>query len=162
MSVLVALALSCYLAPVDAPILVPFVEPACAYCSGHRGIEYSLAGRVDIRAAAVGVVAFSGDVAGIRYVVVLGDDGISATYGMLESTSVGAGDRVRAGQSIVTATNRFYFGLRRGDVYLDPVPYIGIVTRLARLVPTVGGRRRAATPRPPRCSITSATTKSSR
>lgn len=162
MSVLVALALSCYLAPVDAPISVPFAEPACAYCPGHRGIDYAPTGLVPIRAAAAGVVTFSGVVAGTRYLVVLGDDGISATYGMLASTSSRVGDPVRAGQNIATASNRFYFGLRRGDAYLDPVPYLGIVTRSPRLVPTDGGRRRPAKPRPPTCSITSGTAKSSR
>src|SRR4051794_28656186 len=99
MSVMLSVArVTCYLPPVDAAIVERFVEPPCPYCAGgHRGVEYDVAPGTAVRAAAPGVVSFAGVVAGTRYVVVLGDDGLSATYGMLAASLTGEGERVRAG-----------------------------------------------------------------
>lgn len=136
----------CYPPPVDAPIVQPFVAPACAYCTGHRGLEYQLAPGTSVRAVAPGVVTFSGLVAGTRYVVVMQDDGLSATYGQLDHSSRQAGDAVRAGEAVGASTDGLYFGLRDGDRYLDPQPRLGRWKRRARLVPSGG---RAPRPAPP-------------
>src|SRR5688572_1373143 len=81
---------ACYVPPVDAPIVEPFVAAPCTYCAGgHRGVEYDVSPGTPVRAAISGMVTFSGVVAGTRYLVVLGDDGLSATYGMIASAVPG-------------------------------------------------------------------------
>ncbi len=59
-------------------------------------------------------------------------------------TSVDTGDIVLAGGTIGRATDRFFFGLRIGDDYADPSPYIGAMRTRPRLVPID-----ATPPRPP-------------
>ena len=49
-----ALAPSCLLPPVDAPIVDPFRPPPCAWCPGNRGIEYDVPAGTPVRAAAAG------------------------------------------------------------------------------------------------------------
>lgn len=143
---------TCYLPPVAAPIDVPFVAPACPYCPGQRGLEYELPAGSSVRAAAGGVVSFAGVVVGVRYVVVLHDDEIQATYGMLESSSLTAGDRVAAAQVIGRSSTRLYFGLKdpEGEP-LDPTDLLAVSTRRPRLVPTDGTASRPARERPPTC-----------
>ena len=152
-AVLVATArLTCYVHPVEAPIVEPFVEPPCAYCAGgHRGVEYDVSPGTPVRAAAPGVVTFDGVVAGTRYLVVLGDDGLSATYGMLASSSAAVGDDVRVGEVIARTGRRLYFGLRRDETYLDPQDFLGVVRHRPRLVPSSGLPGRPSRPMPPTC-----------
>lgn len=142
----------CYPPPVTAPIAVPFEAPACTYCPGQRGVEYELASGTVVRAAAAGTVTFAGVVVGIRYVVVLHDDAIGATYGMLRSSSLAAGDRVVAAQIIGTSSEGLYFGLKdpAGEP-LDPTGLLAVTTRRPRLVPTDGTAPRQAEQRPSRC-----------
>src|ERR1700712_385586 len=117
----------CYLPPVDVPVERPFVEAPCAYCAGgHRGVEYLAGDGTHVRAAASGTVVFVGSVVGVRYLVVLGDDGLTATYGMLASSGPAVGHRVGAGEDIAVSGSRLYFGLRRGDMYIDPALYLGV------------------------------------
>ena len=143
---------TCYLPPVDATIVEPFVDAPCPYCAGgHRGVEYDVSPGTPVRAAAPGVVTFDGVVAGTRYVVVLGDDGLSATYGMLASSSTSDGARVRVGEVIARAGSRLYFGLRRDDTYLDPERYLGVARHRPRLIPSSGLPGRPSRPMPPTC-----------
>ncbi|MCU1394336.1 MAG: peptidase family protein [Ilumatobacteraceae bacterium] len=146
-----ALSPSCYRPPVDVPISEPFVGPACTYCPGHRGIGYDTSPGAAVHAAAAGPVTFVGVVAGVRYVVVLHADGIAATYGELASSALHDGDTVAAGEVVGTATDELYFGLRRGDTYLDPTGYLGITRRRPRLVPSSGRPGRPAEVLPPAC-----------
>ena len=134
----------CMMAPVQAPVVVVFRAPSCAYCSGQRGIEYAVGFKTPVLAAATGDVTFSGVVAGTRYVVVRQGGGLLATYGMLDDTPLHRGDSVQTGQVIGWATNRLYFGLRRDGEYVDPVPLLSSVTRRHRLVPTDGSVPRSA------------------
>ena len=142
---------TCYLPPVDAPIVQPFAAPPCPYCPGHRGVEYDVAPGTPVRAGAPGVVTFSGVVAGTRYLVVLDDDGLSATYGMLASSTAADGARVRVGEIIARTGPRLYFGLRRDETYLDPEDYLGVVRHRPRLVPSSGLPGRPSRPMPPTC-----------
>ncbi|MFZ2444178.1 MAG: M23 family metallopeptidase, partial [Ilumatobacteraceae bacterium] len=100
----------CYAPPVSAVITVPYVQPACAYCSGHRGIQYAVATGTPVTAVSDGVVVFAGAVAGTRYVVVLHPDGMRATYGMLASASVRSGEVVHVGQVVGLSAVHLYFG----------------------------------------------------
>ena len=77
------------------------------------------------------------------------------TYGRLASTAVEAGDVVVAGTEIARTTTEFLFGLRIGDEYADPAPYIGRVVGRARLIPTDGSAPRPAPPAQVRCRVAS-------
>ncbi|MGB8859748.1 MAG: M23 family metallopeptidase [Ilumatobacteraceae bacterium] len=143
--VVALLAPACYPPPVAASVSVPYVQPACAYCAGHRGLEYELATGSPVRAVASGTVTFAGVVAGTRYLVVLQPDGLRATYGMLGATSLTRGDVVEQGQVVGHSTVRLYFGLRNAaDEPVDPTPLLGRLAGRPRLVPTDGSAARPA------------------
>ena len=138
---------ACYLPPVAAQISVPYVQPACSYCPGHRGVEYALAPGTNVHVVAPGVVTFSGMVAGTRYVVILQTDGSRATYGMLQLSIVSRGDVVTGGQVTGHSGPRLYFGLRdAANDPVDPTPLLGVLVGRARLVPPDGGSQRRAPP----------------
>jgi murein DD-endopeptidase MepM/ murein hydrolase activator NlpD len=139
---LAGLVAACWAPPVPGPVVEPFRAPLCEFCAGHRGLEFSSPPGSAVVAVEAGVVTFSGSVAGIRYVVVAHADGIRATYGSLAATEVGQGQRVVAGQRLGTSGPRLYFGLRRGQQYLDPGPWFGRPAGRPRLVPLDGRYRR--------------------
>ena len=145
---LVAAALAvCYPPPVEAQVSIPFVMPACTYCAGHRGVEYSVANGTPVRVVAPGVVTFSGMVAGTRYVVALQTDGLRATYGMLQASSVTRGDVVNSGQVVGHSGLRLYFGLRdAADNPVDPTNLLGVLVGRPRLLPSNGSTGRRAPP----------------
>jgi murein DD-endopeptidase MepM/ murein hydrolase activator NlpD len=147
------LAPSCYLSPVTAPIVDPFRAPACAYCPGNRGLEYQTPVGTRVIAAAGGVVTFAGVVAGVRYLVVEQTDRRSATYGRLAAARVAVGETVSPGDTVATTTERFYFGLREGDRYVDPAPFFGTPRYRPRLVPVDGSRPRRAPPPTMQCAV---------
>lgn len=134
----VSVAAPCWQPPVDAPVADPFRAPACRWCPGNRGIEYRTRAGTAVRAVAAGRVTFAGSVAGERYVVVRHADGRRATYGNLASVAVGAGDDVVARSIVGTASGSTHFGLRRGDTYIDPTPYLGRAVTVTRLIPLDG------------------------
>ena len=136
----------CWVPPVVAMVADPYREPPCPWCAGNRGIEYRLAGSVAIRAAASGRVVFSGTVVGVHYIVIQLANGWRHTYGHLISTSIDVGDAVMAGRDIGRAADVFFFGLRVGDVYRDPAPFIGVERRRPRLIPADGTPPRPAPP----------------
>ena len=138
---------ACYPPPVAAPIAEPYVQPACEYCPGHRGVEYHLPAGSPVAAVADGTVTFAGVVAGTRYVVVLQANGWKATYGMLAMTSLSRGDVVRRGQEVGRTGERLYFGFRdAADQPVDPTPLLGQLVGRARLVPADGRPPRAGPP----------------
>jgi len=143
---LVMLAAPCYQPPVSSPIIDPFRAPACSYCPGNRGLEYQPPSGSPVVAAYPGVVRFNGTVANVRYVVVNQADGRTATYGRLMNAVVAEGSTVVAGQIIATTTTRFFFGLRQGDRYVDPSPFLGVIRYRPRLVPIDGSAPRRAPP----------------
>jgi murein DD-endopeptidase MepM/ murein hydrolase activator NlpD len=151
---------SCLLPPVTAPVADPFREPACQWCPGNRGIEYAVAAGTPVRAAATGTVTFSGSVAGTFYVVVRHADGLRATYGRLTGSHLGVGDVVVAGAIVGTAAGGFHFGLRDGDRYIDPAPFVGRLVERVRLVPTDGSAPRPAPPPRIECPATAERTAS--
>ena len=136
----------CLLPPVDAPVTDPFRLPACTYCPGNRGIEFGPAPGSAVVAAASGEVTFAGTVAGVRWIVVRHGDGLLASYGRLDGLRVRAGQEVAAGEWIATTTERFYFGLRDGDLPVDPGPLLGRRRYPTRLVPSDGSPARPAGP----------------
>src|SRR4051794_4667791 len=144
----VAHADTCWLPPVSAPVVDPFREPMCRWCPGNRGIEYAAHAGDAVTAVAAGRVTFSGAVAGLTYVVVQHADGRRATYGNLGDRLYGKGDMIAAGALVGHAAGALHFGLRDGERYVDPAPFIGRLVGIARLVPSDGVT--AAPSAPPR------------
>ena len=143
---LVLLSSTCYQQPVHAPVVDSFRAPACVFCSGNRGLEYQTHIGSPVVVAAEGIVTFSGVVAGVRYLVIAQTDGRTATYGDLAVVRVAVGASVRSGETIAATTERFYFGLRQGDQYIDPAPFLGVARYRPRLVPADGSAPRPAPP----------------
>ena len=129
-------AASGYRPPVDAPVTDGFRPPARQYGSGNRGLEYGTSPGVDVRAASDGDVVFAGQVGGELHVVILHPDGLRTTYAFLSTIRVHRGDAVRQGHVVgTTGVRPFHFGVRAGDVYLDPVVLFGAGPPEVHLVP---------------------------
>jgi murein DD-endopeptidase MepM/ murein hydrolase activator NlpD len=125
-----ARATSGYVAPLPEPITVlrPFDPPATEFGPGHLGADLRASADETVRAAATGVVAFAGPVAGRGVVVVNHPDGIRTEYEPVHPV-VRIGAHVRAGDPIGVVRGRhpgcpgscLHWGARRGDTYLDPL-----------------------------------------
>jgi murein DD-endopeptidase MepM/ murein hydrolase activator NlpD len=133
-----------YVPPVDAPIVDHFRPPACRWCPGNRGIDYATVPGGPVGASAGGVVTFAGQVGGQLFVVIAHPDGLRTTYAFVATISVQVGQRVVRGDIVATSADRLHFGVRRGDIYLDPELLFGGAVARARLVPTDGSRARPA------------------
>lgn len=145
-------------------VLGRFVAPAKPWSAGHRGVDLAAPAAAEIRAAAPGVVTFSGLVAGRPVVTVThpgsGAPALRTTYLPVTGT-VPVGGTVGAGQVIgrlaplaplagegrhCAGRGCLHWGLLRGDRYLDPLALFG--AGAARLLPT--GSPTGASPRPGR------------
>lgn len=137
--------------PVGGPggVLGRFEPPAKVWAAGHRGVDLAAAPGVEVRAAAPGVVAFSGLVAGRPVVTVShpgsGSPPLRTTYLPVTGT-VPVGTAVGAGQTIgllapdgrhCAGHDCLHWGLLRGNHYLDPLALFGVGA--ARLLPLTGG-----------------------
>jgi murein DD-endopeptidase MepM/ murein hydrolase activator NlpD len=145
--------MQCWRPPVVGVIVDPFRAPACRWCAGNRGVEYEVAQATTVRATAAGTVTFSGDVAGTRYVVVRLPNGWRTTYGRLDAADVELGDWLVAGSQVGTVSSGLFFGLRIGDDYVDPAPFIGTLVGRPRLVPVDGSVARPAPAPKVRCRV---------
>jgi murein DD-endopeptidase MepM/ murein hydrolase activator NlpD len=123
---------------VTAPVSDPFREPACRWCPGNRGIEYATHPGDPVTAVRGGEVTFSGTVAGRTYIVIRHPDGKRATYGNLTDRLHAEGDVIAAGVVVGHAAGAFHFGLRDGERYVDPAPFIGTFVGVVRLIPADG------------------------
>lgn len=118
-----------------------FDPPAFRYGPGHRGLDLGGEPGQAVHAAAAGVVAFSGPVAGHGVVSIDHPSGLRTTYQPLNPI-VTAGDAADAGSVIGTLSAGhpgcpraacLHWGLRDGRDYLDPRLLLGSVT--VRLLP---------------------------
>jgi hypothetical protein len=133
-----------YLPPVDAPISDPFRPPVSPYGPGNRGIEYTTTPGSLVRASAAGTVLFAGAVGGALHVTVGHPDGLRTSYSFLAGIAVAVGQQVQQGEQVGTAGERLHFGVRAGDIYLDPAGlFTGLVVEV-ELVPTDPGPETAA------------------
>ena len=114
-----------YRPPVDAPLADVFRPPADRFGRGNRGIDYATGPGTPVGAAAPGEVTFAGPVGPTRHVVVLHADGLRTSYSFLAAVTVARGDRVEAGQVVGVTGGPLHFGVRAGDVYLDPLTVLG-------------------------------------
>ena len=115
--------------PVDGAVTRPFDPPPDRFGAGHRGADLAGAPGSPVRAAGDGVVVFAGMVAGRPVVSVDHAGGLRTTYEPVD-TSVGAGQPVARGAVLGTLAAGhagcpvaacLHWGLRRGEVYLDPL-----------------------------------------
>lgn len=122
------------LRPVPGELVRAFDAPAGPYSAGHRGADLLAPPGTAVLAAADGVVAFVGVVAGRPTVSIdhsTGGDSWRTTYQPVHGT-VRAGQRVSRGDRIgwTTASQEcasgcLHWGLRRGhDEYLDPMAWL--------------------------------------
>ncbi|CCH89785.1 Peptidase M23 [Modestobacter italicus] len=106
-----------------------FEPPPTPYADGHRGVDLAGAAGTPVLAAGAGVVAFAGLVAGRPVVSVVHPGGLRTTYEPVQPT-VAAGQAVARGTPLgllvpghagCPAEACLHWGLRRGEVYLDPL-----------------------------------------
>lgn len=111
------------------PVLRLFDPPAVVWGAGHRGVDLVLGAGAPVLAAADGVVAFAGMVAGRPVVSIDHADGIRTTYEPVE-TSVSAGQVVRRGEVIgnlrsghrADGIDVLHWGARTSrSTYVDPL-----------------------------------------
>ncbi len=112
--------------PINLPVIDQFRPPSCKWCSGNRGIEYRTVPGSVVTAVADGIATFVGSVAGTNYVVIKTLKTINkynnllVTHGRLRSISVNSGAVIAAGQTIGTAGDSLYIGVRVNGQYADP------------------------------------------
>ncbi|MGH2699432.1 MAG: peptidoglycan DD-metalloendopeptidase family protein [Actinomycetota bacterium] len=111
--------------PVDAPIQRGFDLPKGQYGPGNRGLEYAVVEGTSVRAAGDGTVAFAGPVAGILAVTLDHGGGLVTTHTGMRQVYVARGDEVDQGHWLGETTDRFHFGVKLEDVYVDPQDYLG-------------------------------------
>lgn len=129
-----------------------FDPPPLPWSPGHRGVDLVGSSGALVRAAGPGVVLFAGLVAGTPVVSVSHAGGLRTTYQPVQAT-VRAGDHLAAGDPIGTLLPAhpgcpveacLHWGLRRGELYLDPLALLGLGR--VRLLP-VSTRRSPRRPR---------------
>jgi murein DD-endopeptidase MepM/ murein hydrolase activator NlpD len=119
------------LQPVDGPIVRHFEPPPTPYSAGHRGIDFGVPIGTTVVAAADGTVSFAGAVGGSLFVSIDHPGGLRTTYSFLSAVLVKKGQLVTQGQPVARSgpgaageSPNLHFGLRSGDDYLDPEPYL--------------------------------------
>jgi murein DD-endopeptidase MepM/ murein hydrolase activator NlpD len=121
-------------------VMAGFDAEATTYGPGHRGADLLAVQGDPVTAAAAGVVAFAGAVAGRGVVVMQHPDGIRTTYEPVDP-QVRAGASVAQGQVIARVAGEhrgradvLHWGARRGDAYLDPLRLLRTLG-VVRLIP---------------------------
>ena len=113
--------------PVDGAVARGFDPPARPWLPGHRGVDLLGTPGTPVRAAAAGRIGFTGEVAG-KPVVTVVHGALRTTYEPVRAV-VSATAMVSAGQviGVLEPGHRcgdrvcLHWGLRRGEVYLDPL-----------------------------------------
>ncbi|MEX0767637.1 MAG: M23 family metallopeptidase [Microthrixaceae bacterium] len=130
-----------YLRPTQRSVSDPFRMQNGPYGSGNFGLEYDTSPGDAVFAIGAGKVAFAGAVAGRLAVTVEHPDGRRSSLTGLASLAVQRGQLVIRGQYVGTALPGLHLGLREGDRYVDPAPFLGVIRRRARLVPVPANDR---------------------
>jgi hypothetical protein len=130
---------------VHGPVIRGFEPPPDPFGQGHRGIDIAAPFGTDMVAAAGGLVAFAGWVAGSLFISIDHPDGVRTTYSWLSKVDVKTGDRVSKSQVIGqtghghpdVSTPHLHFGARVGSTYIDPMLLLerGSVVGLIHLAP---------------------------
>jgi murein DD-endopeptidase MepM/ murein hydrolase activator NlpD len=132
-----------------------FDPPPEPWLPGHRGVDLAGHEGDEVKAAAGGVVAFAGSVAGRGVVSILHPDGLKTTYEPVdpmvhEGTQIGRGSAIgvlEGGHAGCPVEACLHWGAKRGETYLDPLSLIGLgPIRLKPLRPEAGAARPPAAP----------------
>lgn len=129
-------------------ILRGFDPPAQPWAAGHRGVDLAATPGAEVRAAAPGEVAFTGEVAGTPILVIDLPGGLRTTYEPVRAT-LPVHAPVPAGRTVGNLTGSLphcretclHWGLLRDTVYLDPLLLLPPSLRRAgpaRLLPAGG------------------------
>ena len=111
-----------------------FAPPAEPWLPGHRGVDLAAAPGTVVGAAGAGRVVYAGELAGRGVVSVQHPDGLRTTYEPV-TPSVAVGDAVTLGSPLGVLEPAhpgcreaacLHWGLRRGDLYLDPLALLGL------------------------------------
>ncbi|WP_433369102.1 peptidoglycan DD-metalloendopeptidase family protein [Actinoplanes sp. CA-142083] len=131
--------------PVSSPRVVRrFDPPPRPWLAGHRGVDLAAGPGASVVVAGAGVVVFVGEVAGRGVVSVAHSGGLRTTYEPVTAT-VAVGDQLALGEPLgllvaghpgCPAPACLHWGLRRDDVYLDPLALLGL--GWVRLLPLGG------------------------
>jgi murein DD-endopeptidase MepM/ murein hydrolase activator NlpD len=113
-----------------------FDPPPQPWQAGHRGVDLAAAAGATVRAAGAGVVVYAGRIAGRGVVSVAHAGGLRTTYEPVDvEATLRAGHPVTAGETLgvlaaghpgCAADACLHWGLRSGDVYLDPLALLGL------------------------------------
>ncbi|WP_438862110.1 M23 family metallopeptidase [Paractinoplanes aksuensis] len=121
--------------PIVPPTVVrSFDPPAQPWLAGHRGADLAAPPTAVVRSAGAGIVLFAGRVAGRGVVSVGHAGGLRTTYEPVTATVdlgtvVAPGDpigRLEPGHHGCAQAACLHWGLRRGDLYLDPLLLLGL------------------------------------
>lgn len=114
--------------PVEGEVIRRFESPACPYCAGHRGVTVETTMNSDVVAIADGEITFAGEVGGLIYVVQRIAPDVRITYGWLSSIEdlVTEGTMVEQGAPLGTTGENMYFGVRVGEMYVEPLRFLGL------------------------------------
>jgi murein DD-endopeptidase MepM/ murein hydrolase activator NlpD len=116
-----------FVPPVDGAIVDPWRPGNGPYSSGNRGVDFASIPGETVRAVAAGTVSFSGQVGGVRWVVIRHADNLRTSVGPMAELSVTTGQAIQQGQVVGTAAGKtVHLGLRRNDEYLDPTPLLQV------------------------------------
>jgi murein DD-endopeptidase MepM/ murein hydrolase activator NlpD len=127
--------------PVEPPVRLvePFRAPPTPYAAGHRGIDLAAPPGTAVRAAADGIVAFAGPVAGRGVLSIDHGGGVVSAIEPV-AASVAVGEPVRAGEAIAVVTQGghcdgacVHFGVRVHGEYVSPLRFLGGLPRAVLL-----------------------------
>lgn len=111
--------------PVDAAIARGFDLPKGQYGPGNRGLDYAVVAGAPVRAAGSGTVVFAGPVAGTVALTLDHGGGLETTYTGMRELYVARGDAIDQGHWLGETADRFHFGVKLDDIYVDPREYLG-------------------------------------
>lgn len=111
-----------------------FDAPEAPWAAGHRGVDLAAAVGQDVLAPGDGTVAFAGTVVDRGVITIAHPDGLRSSLEPVAWT-VGTGAHVARGQVVGTLqsvaghcspTSCLHWGVRRGELYLDPVSLLAV------------------------------------
>lgn len=142
-----------YAWPVSGPVIRGFEPPAGPYAAGHRGIDIASPSGSRVHAAAAGLVAFAGRIAGELHVSIDHPDGVRTSYAFLGSVLIERGTPIERGAILGTvgtghpgvSPGHLHFGARYAGQYIDPMLLLerGSLVGLIHLAPIEEGEARA-------------------